>query len=172
MSLNVFLSVGRTATPEQRRFVATLQDFLVAQGLSPRTVGRTDFTDQKPLKRIADVLRECSGTIVVATERRHIADGMELRGGSEARALRNVKLPTVWNQIEAAIAYTLGHPLLAIVEAGLRDEGMLAEGYDWYVKWIDLSPQSLGEPEFLKLFAEWKRNVEKYRREQDARTTS
>ena len=162
MALSVFLSVGRMATLEQRAFVAALESFLVAQYLRPRTVGRTDFADQKPLQRIADVLRECSGTIILATERLYIAAGAELRGGSDATALADVKLPTVWNQIEAAIAYTLGHPLLAIVEAGMRDEGILEGGYDWYVRWTDLSPQSLAAPEFGASFAAWKRNVERY----------
>ncbi len=58
------------------------------------------------------------------------------------------------------MAYMLGHPLLAIVESGLRDEGLLEQGYDWYVKWIRLDPSCLKEPEFLSTFQAWKKNVE------------
>jgi hypothetical protein len=169
LPINVFLSVGRTATTEQRQFVHAIGSYMQTQDLAPRTVGRTDFSRQKPLQHIAEVMRSCSGTIVIALERLYIVEGEELRGGANAIHLRDVKLPTVWNQIEAAIAYTLGHPLLAIVEPGLRDEGLLEEGYDWYVSWLSLKPSSLEEPEFIKTFADWKRNVEKYQAEREAK---
>ena len=60
------------------------------------------------------------------------------------------------------MAYTLGQPLLAIVESGLKDEGLLEEGYDWFVKWVTLNPASLHTPEFGDTFARWKQNVEAY----------
>ena len=168
MSINVFLSVGRTVSTEQKEFVAAIETFLKAHDLTPRTVSRTDFAHQKPLKLIAQVLSECSGTVVVALERLHITGGVEFRDTADAVGLANVNLPTVWNQIEAAMAYTLGQPLLAIIESGLRNEGLLEEGYDWYVEWIDLNPDSLKEPGFLRTFANWKRNVEKYQTERDS----
>jgi hypothetical protein len=59
------------------------------------------------------------------------------------------------------MAYSLDQPLLTIVETGMRNEGVLEEGYDWYVKWLDLSPGSLAEPEFLRMFTAWKENVMK-----------
>jgi hypothetical protein len=169
LPVNVFLSVGRTGTTEQSEFVAAVGSYMQTQGLALRTVGRNDFSRQKPLQRIAEVMRSCSGTIVIALERLYIIEGEELRGGVNADHLADVKLPTVWNQIEAAMAYILGHPLLAIVESGLRNEGLLEEGYDWYVSWLSLKPSSLLEPEFKKTFADWKRNVEKYQAGREAR---
>lgn len=163
MSLNVFLSVGRTSTPKQETFVAAIAGLLDAHGLKARTVGRTDFAHQKPLKLIAEVMQECSGTVVVAFERLHITRGLELRGSSEPVDLSQVNLPTVWNQIEAAMAYTLGHPLLAIVESSLRSEGLLEEGYDWYSKWVNLDPDGLSNRGFLETFAAWKESVNRYR---------
>ena len=166
MSTDIFLSVGHALTSEQKQFVDAVRALLRAHDLVPRTVSRTDFAHRQPLKRITEVLRACSGTIVVALRRIHIIEGMELRDSSSTSKLTNVSLPTVWNQIEAAMAYTLEQPLLAIVETGLRNEGVLEEDYDWYVKWLHLSPGSLAEPEFLKIFAAWKKNVMKYQAEQ------
>ena len=160
MPIDVFLSVGRTATPEQEKFIEAVQDFLRVQGLNPRTVGRTDFTTDKPLKIILDIMRTCRGTVIVAFERIHVTDGIELPGGEQAVALDNISLPTVWNQIEAGIAYALGHPLLAIAESRLRDEGFLEKGYDWFVEWVDLSVASLQEPNFIVAFEAWKKCVE------------
>jgi hypothetical protein len=163
--VDVFLSVGHALTAEQEAFVEAVGALLKSNGLVPRTVGRTDFAHRQPLKRIAEVLRGCSGTIVVALRRVYVHDGSELRSSSQPRALKDVSLPTVWNQIEAAMAYCMDQPLLAIVETGLRSEGVLEEGYDWYVKWLDLSPGSLAEPGFVSTFAAWKQNVVKYHAE-------
>ena len=166
MATDIFLSVGHTLGSEQEKFVEAVEVLLRSHGLVPRTVGRTDFADRQPLKRIAEVLRMCSGTIVVALKRTHIRDGTEWCDAPTPCVLTNVSLPTVWNQIEAAMAYSMEQPLLAIVEPDLRSEGVLEEGYDWYVKWLDLSPGSLAESGFVKTFDSWKQNVMKYQAEQ------
>jgi hypothetical protein len=162
MSIKVFLSVGRTSTPEQEAFVKAVEVFMLAEGLLPRTVGRNYFSSQQPLKSIREVMGQCAGTVIVAYERLHITQGLERRGSPKATELAGLSLPTVWNQIEAAMAYTLGQPLLAIAESGLRDEGLLEEGYDWFVKWVALNPASLNDPEFRQTFENWKQNVEAY----------
>jgi hypothetical protein len=143
-----------------------VEALLKAHDLVPRTVGRTDFADRQPLKRVAEVMRLCSGTLVLALPRIHIRDGREVCEPPGAGRLTNVSLPTVWNQIEAAMAYSLGQPLLALVETGLRNEGVLEQGYDWCVKWVDLNPRSLAEPGFLEIFDAWKKDTVKYEAEQ------
>lgn len=160
MPVDVFLSVGRTSTPQQEEFVKEVQAMLRAEGLNPRTVGRTDFTSEKPLKTILEVMQNCQGTVVIAFERLHIDHGTELAGGVNASVLENVSLPTVWNQIEAAMAYALGHPLLAIAESRLRDEGFLENGYDWFVEWVDLDISSLTERNFAESIKAWKKRME------------
>jgi hypothetical protein len=166
LSTDIFLSVGHALTPEQERFVEAVKTLLAAHDLAPRTVPRADLALRQPLKHISDVLRACSGTIVVALKRISIVDGVELRDTGGTSQLANVSLPTVWNQIEAAMAYSMGQPLLAIVETGLRSEGVLEEDYDWYVKWLDLTPGSLAGPGFLEIFGLWKQNVLKYQAQQ------
>ena len=69
MSTDVFLSVGRTFTEEQERFVSSLELTLRTAGLNPRTVGRSDFSSKAPLTRISEVLEECHGSVVLAFER-------------------------------------------------------------------------------------------------------
>ena len=162
MNRDVFLSVGRTATADQDEFVTAVRDLLADQGFRSRTVGRTDFPSGKPLKKILAVMKKCSGTIVIAFERYHITNGIELRGGFRKSPLADVSLPTVWNQVEAGMAYTLGQPLLAIAESHLRNEALLEDGYDWYIKWVDLKPASLHKPEFQTVFQKWVREVGRY----------
>jgi hypothetical protein len=58
------------------------------------------------------------------------------------------------------MAYARGQPLLVIIEAGIKSEGLLEHGYDWYVQWVELSPSALSTPEFNGVFASWKSKVE------------
>lgn len=143
MSIDVFISVGRNSKPEHEKFISEIEQFLRNNGINPRAVGRTDFSSIQPLKFIEKVMNECSGTVVIAFERIHIDQGFEKRSTNAEKPLSNVNITTVWNQIEPAMAYVLGHPLLVIVENGIRSEGLLEVGYDWYVQWVDIEASAL-----------------------------
>ena len=160
MNNNIFISVGRTVTPEQEAFVQAIEETLKANGLVPRAVGRSDFSSQHPLKFIQQLMRECSGTVIIAFERVKVIDGTDRRGSPQEQRIANQILPTVWNQIEAAMAYVLGHPLLVVVEDGSRSEGLLEAGYDWYVQRVPLAPESVRTREFTGVFNDWKKRVE------------
>jgi hypothetical protein len=160
MNTKIFLSVGRTFTPQQELFVSTLESFLTSQGFIPQTVGRTYFSSQQPLKAVMELMDECAGTIILAFERTQIIQAFEKRGSKDERQITDLKLPTVWNQIEATIAYSKGHPLLVVVENGLKAEGLLEQGYDWYVQSVPLNQDALSGREFQGMFSDWKRRVE------------
>jgi hypothetical protein len=66
-------------------------------------------------------MKVSSWTTVLALRRIHIDEGTELQASSSAGKLADMNLPTVWNQIKAAMAYSLGQLLLTIVETGLRN---------------------------------------------------
>lgn len=162
MSTDVFLSVGRTFTAQQEQFVVALEAALRTHGLAPRTVGRSDFTSGAPLGRILDVLSQCKGTIVVAFTRSMSSEAIDRPGSPDESVITDVRLPTVWNQIEAAMSYAKGKPLLVVVEHGLRDEGLLEARYDWYVQWVDLDVRALHTNEFRGVLADWVKKVETY----------
>lgn len=130
MADKIFLSVGKTSNEQQDAFVEAIEGYLQAQGFTPQTVGRTYFSSLQPLKAIDELMHQCVGTVIVAYERTHIANGLDRRGHPSQREVNSLNLPTVWNQIEAAMAYSLGQPLLVIVENGLKNEGLLEVGYD------------------------------------------
>ncbi len=158
----VFLSVGSTFNENQEKYVQAIEQFMIDQGLNPQTVGRTYFSNQQPLRSIEDLLVQASGIAVLALERTAIETAVEKRNSDAARELREVKLPTVWNQIEAAMAYTIGLPLLVLVEKGIKLEGLLEPGYDWYVKTISIDRLPFDDREFLGIFESWKRSVQEY----------
>jgi hypothetical protein len=157
--LNVFVSVGGTATEQQESFVRAVEDRLRSEGLIPHTVGRNAFSVDSPLKTVTELLDKCSGTVVIALERMYFSNGLDKRGGSKESPLVDVKLATPWNQIEAAMAYSRGHPLMVIVEAGVKNEGLLERGYDWYVQSVPVDPSILASPEFNGVLSSWKKKL-------------
>ena len=158
-TIDIFLSIGKISTQKQEVFVSALETFFRSQGLNPRTVGRTDFSSQQPLKFIEEVMKSCAGTVVIAFERLFIESGVERRNSDSAQTIEQQKLPSVWNQIEAGMAYVLGHPLLVIKENGLKPEGILEFGYDWYVQNADLDPMLLESKLFKGIFIDWKKRL-------------
>jgi hypothetical protein len=157
--MKIFLSVGRTYTDAQETFVRRIEDHLRAHGLVPQTVGRSYFSSQQPLKAIDILMNECVGSVVVALERTFIAQAVDRRGSPKESVAANVYLPTVWNQIEAAMAYVRGHPLLVLLEDGLKPEGLLEKGYDWYVLTTAIDRPPFSDAESTGVFADWKARV-------------
>jgi hypothetical protein len=104
-------------------------------------------------------MRGCAGAIIVAYERIHIEQGTDRRGAPDSVAICDDLLPTVWNQVEATMAYTLGLPLLVIAERGLQSAALLEDKYDWTVQWVDPTPQALTSPGFNGVFTDWKAAV-------------
>jgi hypothetical protein len=157
----VFISVGGTTTAEQEEFVKHIEDRLQAENLTPNTIGRNKFSADSPLKSIKDLMDECSGILVIALERTYFEKGLEKRGSTQEIQLSTTKFSTPWNQIESAMAYAKNLPILVIVEEGVRAEGLLEKGYDWYVMTARPNQSSLLTAEFNGVLASWKSKVEK-----------
>lgn len=160
--VKVFVSVGRTSTPQQEEFVSAVEAHMLASGLMPQALGRNYWTSKQPLAAIDELMALCSGAAILAFERLHVVQAIEKRGSAAERQLANFSLPTVWNQVEAAMSYTRGLPLLVLVDEALRSEGLLETGYDWYVKWVRLGMPIAGDREFLGIFADWRARVEAF----------
>jgi hypothetical protein len=101
----------------------------------------------------------CSGAVVIAVERYWFDKGTERRGSPKEKRLDAVSLPTPWNQIEAAMAYSRGLPLLVLVDEKLRCEGLLEKGNEWFVQELPVDPASLSSPAFTGLLDDWRKRV-------------
>jgi hypothetical protein len=156
LETDIFLSVGSGLSNSQERFYGELRDTLRSRGLNPRTLGRTDYLpDNEPLDGISQVLDECHGVIVLALERSHIQVLVDRPGTTRERTYRDVRLPTVWNQIEATMAYAKRLPLLVIVDERLRSEGLLEERYDWLVLRVSLESKAFASPHVNGVLTQW-----------------
>lgn len=158
----IFLSIGTTANKLHQQLADTVESYVKMNDLVPQTVGRTYFSSKQPLVAIKELMHECAGSIILAYERTHLVEAVDKRGSENERHLQGLNLPTVWNQIEATMAYTLGHPLLVLAEEGMKYEGLLEPNYDWYVMYIKPEENILTSNEFQMVFADWKRRVLAY----------
>jgi hypothetical protein len=157
---HVFVSVGRTFNEAQEAFVCAVEARLRAEGLIPHTVGRDTFSSDAPLKTIMDLMKKCSGTVVIALERSYFPTGFDKPNSPSQSTLTDVKLATPWNQIEAAISYSRGLPLMMLVESGVRPEGLLERGYDWFVQDVTLDTSTLTSIAFNGILASWKAKIQ------------
>ena len=57
------------------------------------------------------------------------------------------------------MAYSRNHPLMVIVESGLKSEGLLERGNDWYVQWVKPEAAALSTTEFNGVLASWKQKM-------------
>lgn len=157
--MNVFVSVGSSSKPAHEAFVRAVEDRLRAEGLTPLTVGRNYFTADSPFIGVNKLMDECRGVVVIALERLHVDSATEKRGSAAEKRLQDLKLATPWNQIEAALAYGRRLPLLVLVEEGVRQDGLLEQGFDWYVLSTPAEPAALASSQFNGVLASWTKKL-------------
>lgn len=159
-SKNIFISVGPQNTDNQKKFLANLKERLKAEGFDFKIIGENTFGAEPPWKTITDSIDNCSGVVVVALEKTYVKLGSENRGGDNEIPLNDVRIPTPWNQIETGLAYFKGLPILMIMEEGIKSEGLLSTGYDWYAMKCELSDSVFASVKFNNVFTSWKLKVE------------
>lgn len=155
----VFISKGSTATQEQRAFADAVLEMLDTVGLSARIMGENEWSHEQPLKAIRKIIKECDGAVVIAFTRTQFHEGLELKI-DQTLPISDIKLPTTWNHIEAAMAYSYELPLLVVAENGLKSEGLIEDGYDWRVYWTDMNPEEVKSDSFKGVLQSWKSAVE------------
>lgn len=157
--VRVFLSVGGGRSEQQEAFVSAIKKFCSTRSIEAKTVDEYTSTNRQPLKDVEYRMNRCYGAIVLAFERAHVESGVWRRGAPQQRPMKDVRFSPVWNQIEAAMAYTRGLPLLVIAEKGLESEGLLESKYDWRVKWVSIDQSVVQDPEFRGMFEDWRQQV-------------
>jgi hypothetical protein len=116
----IFISSPTTLNKKQnelRKFIVALLDDL---NMEARTLGRSDYPKDYPLKEVAIIAKRCSGGIILGFEQIRISTGkIKIGMASEKEIETEMSLPTPWNQIEAGILFGLKLPLLIFKENGV-----------------------------------------------------
>lgn len=131
MKDSVFLSYPKPYMEKQKLFIEKIIAYLEDREFQPRTLGVTDYDMDAPLTAIRRLLLESNGLITIAFRRSFIEHGTGKPGsdiGESEYDLSNRWLTSPYCQIEPAMAFQLGLPVLIIREKGVIEEGILEKG--------------------------------------------
>lgn len=157
-ALKVFVSAGTPGNDAQRIFRDAIVRAIDTAGLIPRLMTERDWDYKNPLRGLRKAMADCSGAIVVAYARYEFPSGVEIRAQG-AQPLNEISFPTVWNQIEAAMAYEKGLPLLVIAQAGLRADAIFENSHDIRPYWTQLDPTVCHSDGFQGYLRSWTDDV-------------
>ncbi|MCC7012350.1 MAG: hypothetical protein IT454_07315 [Planctomycetes bacterium] len=153
-ALRVFVSRPTTIEPPFEREYSAFERHLVASGLESQRLGRANYSKKAPLLAVREILAECAGAIVLGyPHTRHVH--RVVRGVTTTSEF-GLDSPTPWNQIEGALAYGQGLPLLVVahssISGGIFDHGVTGE----MVLTIDLAARGwFKTPAFRQPFEEF-----------------
>lgn len=139
-------------------FEAGLEVFLTSlrnMELVPRTLGSSDYPSKAPLDEVIEIMDECKGAIILGYPQILVSQGKVK--GQELQS--EMLLPTEWNHIEAALAYSKGIPLILFhhrgVSRGVFDRGVM----NAFVHEVDFSsPTWSMDPALNGALQKWKSN--------------
>lgn len=164
----VFISVGACYTQAQEDFLVEFENFLRASGIEPVRAGRDQHSALKPILFVRDRIRQCDAMTVLAFTRVVVESATDkpsadLEDHYESK-IEGMRLPTVWNQIEAGIAYGLGMPLFVIIEEGLRTEAMLnADRLEYIGLKTPINSSFFRKPRFVETYLDFIKIAKKQR---------
>ena len=164
MSQPIFLSIGKTFTPQQEAFVAAVENYLRAQGLEPRTIGRNYFRNDQPLKTVTECMKECVGAMSSP-----LSESTSTKAQRSAAAQTPPCLPKSISPPSGTRSKRLSPtPRTALCSSllknGLKLEGLLQTGYDWWVQHVTLHQSSLSPPSSHRSLVTGRHAVPKHRK--------
>lgn len=157
--MDIFVSVGSGLSVEQEVFVQAVESRLREEGCIPHTLDRNDWSAAAPLNAVDGLMDRCRGALIIGLERYSFDAGVERRGSPKQTTLGATSLTTSWNQVEAALAFSKGLPLLVLLDERVKPDGLLEPGHDWYIARVPLKPESLQTPKINGLVRSWKARV-------------
>lgn len=131
MSSSIFLSYPKPYLKRQQEFVERVTQYLEERELCPRTLGVTDYDMDAPLTAIRRLMLESYGLVTIAFRRSWIETGKgkpKSDIGEKEYDVSNKWLTSPYCQIEPAMAFQLGLPILILREKGVIEEGILEKG--------------------------------------------
>lgn len=168
MNISVFFSYPKPYVDKQQVFIERLTNYLNGHGFEPRTLGVTDYDMDAPLTAIRRLMLESNGLLAVAFRRSYISNGTMKHNsniGQKETDLSGSWLSSPYCQIEPAMAFQLGLPVLIFRETGVLEDGILEKGVlGIYMPEFDLNKpidSYFQSDEFLQMIGKWEGYVRK-----------
>nr|WP_320038141.1 hypothetical protein [uncultured Bacteroides sp.] len=158
----IFLSYPKPFNSKQYQVIERIKDILDKKGFIGRTLGVTDYDMQEPLTAIRRLMLECNGIITIALRRSYIKEGKSKPNsdiGQKEYEINNKWFTSPFCQIEPAMAFQIGLPILILREEGVVDEGVLEKGVTGiYLPEINIDrsiDKYFDTDEWLQIFGKW-----------------
>jgi len=166
MKIPVFVSSPTSLNIGQEASMKIVSDELDSFELEPRTLGRSDYPTDIPLREVYVISRHCAGGIILGFEQFEASSGIRKRGTIEEDPVdvgSTVKFPTPWNHLESGILYSLGLPMLVFKEDGISG-GVFDRGATGaYIHKMPTPEMSCDEKSaLLGVFLKWQSKVREF----------
>ncbi|SMC27986.1 hypothetical protein SAMN02745134_03365 [Clostridium acidisoli DSM 12555] len=116
----IFLSYATPYNKLQVKFLSEIIKMLKLNLLFPRTLGTTDQYTETNLTSIRRMILSTYGMISIAFNRIYIKKAIALNATSNVETFKNFWVSSPYLQIEPAMAYQHGLPLMVMIERNFR----------------------------------------------------
>lgn len=168
MKVSIFLSYPKPHMKCQKEFIDEIILYLEGRGFQPRTLGVTDYDMNEPLTAIRRLMLESNGLLTIAFRRGFIQKGIGKHNsdlGEKTYDLSGQWISSPYCQIEPAMAFQIGLPILILREKGVIADGILEKGVTGtYLPEFDLniSPSDyFNSEEWKQIIGKWEGYVRK-----------
>lgn len=158
----IFLSYPKPFNIQQEQFISDIKTYLDGRGFIGRTLGVTDYDMDEPLTAIRRLMLECNGMITIALKRVKIEKGTGKPNsdiGESPYSIDNKWFTSPYCQIEPAMAFQIGLPILIFREKDVIADGLLEKGVTGiYLPEIDISnplKKYLDSDECRQIIGKW-----------------
>lgn len=127
----VFVSAPKSFLKRQELFLVSVENALATHDLRPSTLGRSEYDLSAPLEAIRRLMLGSCGLICIAFRRTYIENGIERPqsdNGEREISKNDIWLTSPYCQIEPAMAYQIGLPILLWRETGVVMDGVFDRG--------------------------------------------
>jgi hypothetical protein len=157
MDIPVFVSCPTSLNAQQEGARKIVLRHLKRYKLAPRSLGRSDYPTEFPLREVLVIARHCAGGIILGFEQFRSLEGIAKPGTpEEERRKTATSFPTPWNNLESGILFGLSLPLLIFKEdcimGGVFDAGVT----DVFVHPM---PVANGDSALNEVFLKWQSSV-------------
>jgi hypothetical protein len=92
MDIPVFVSCPTSLSPQQNNARGTILDYLNQYKLEPRSLGRSDYPTELPLREVLVIAKHCAGGIILGFEQYRSLDGID-KPGTGGRGAPGIERP-------------------------------------------------------------------------------
>jgi len=165
MKIPVFVSSPSNLNDKQQESQDIISNELEVLQFELRSLGKTDYPTDFPLREILSIAKHCSGGIILGFSQFETDSGIWKKGikGKEVLQSELLQFPTPWNQLEAGILFGLQIPLLIFRESYIKGGIFDPEVTDVFIHKMPVPPLSKHDAESLRqVFLKWSARVRKH----------